>query len=77
VSLANIDPRYNTTFPVRSPCVGSLKDYGLSGTTYYTKAEGGQSTVDTKTAKKKGANPKDGVHFNEKFVAKLEIFWIL
>jgi hypothetical protein len=51
VSLANVDPRYNTTFPVLSPCVGSLKYYGLYGTTYYTKAKGGQSTVDTKTNK--------------------------
>jgi hypothetical protein len=49
--LANVDPRYNTTFPLLSPCVGSLKYYGLYGTMYYTKAERGYSTVDTKTNK--------------------------
>ena len=51
VSLSNVNPRYNTTFPVLSPWVGSLNYYGLYGTTYYTKVEGGQSTVYTKTNK--------------------------
>jgi len=45
LSRANVDMRYNTTFPMLSPWVGSLKYYGLYGTTYYTKAKGGQSTI--------------------------------
>jgi len=51
VSLAKVDSRYNTTFLVLSPCVGSLNYYGLYITTCYTKVEGGQSIVDTKTNK--------------------------
>ena len=40
MSVANVDPKYNTTFPVLSPWVGILKYYGLYGTTYYTNAKG-------------------------------------